>query len=401
MSLSHSPKISTDGLVFYYDQNNIQKSWRGAPATNLFTETNLNNWSKTAAVSTSPFITPFDTPSYAITDNNTSSYLNIDRNITVANDTSSYTISLFVRKTYGATSARLGFNVGFNGGTLVATNPRFNSDTGVGTGASIDYGDWWYWYFTITNNGTGNTNLYCQFYPATGIHDGSDNPIGVGIATVGAFMLTAGSTAVRFASGTRSNTQAILDLTRRNTVTATSLTYASNDSFSFNGANSVVTTSANAATLGITNDLTLSIFTRRTASPTNSLQGQAGFGSGGSISIKNSGNYFADVITANSTRYVINITTLGSMTSYENVWVNLCTTVSGNTAKTYFNGVLINTQAMDTVIKSLSAETFGIGAGYGYFNMQGDLSNASVYNRALTDGEVQQNFNALRGRYGI
>jgi hypothetical protein len=89
------------------------------------------------------------------------------------------------------------------------------------------------------------------------------------------------------------------------------------------------------------------------------------------------------------------------MTSYENVWVNLCTTVSGNTAKTYLNGLLINTQAMDTVIKSLAAETFGLGNGYGYFRMQGDLSIASVYNRALTDGEVQQNFNALRGRYGI
>ena len=34
MSLHHSPKIVTDGLVFYYDQNNTQKSWKGAPTTN-------------------------------------------------------------------------------------------------------------------------------------------------------------------------------------------------------------------------------------------------------------------------------------------------------------------------------------------------------------------------------
>ena len=401
MSLVHGATIARDGLVFYYDQSNIQKSWEGAPATNLFTETNLNNWSKSATTSTSQLITPFGDTAYAITDSNTGAYSNISRNITVPNDSASYTVSLMVRKTTGGTSARLGFNIGFNGGTLVATNPRFNSDTGVGTGNSIDFGDWWYWYFTITNNSSGNTNLYCDFFPATGVHNGTDNPIGVGTAVIGSMMLVTGSIAARFVNGTRSNTQAILDLTGKNTITASSLTYSSDNTFSFDGTSSQLTTSSTAASLGISNDLTISIFTRRAASPTNALQGQAGFGSGGSISIKNSGNYFADINTANSTRYVINITTAGSMTSYENVWVNLCVTVSGTTAKTYLNGVLVNTQAMDTTIKSFASEVFGLGNGYGYFKMQGNLSIASVYNRALSAEEVQQNFNAVRGRYGI
>jgi hypothetical protein len=35
MALVHSPSIVTSGLVFYYDMNNTQKSWKGAPATNL------------------------------------------------------------------------------------------------------------------------------------------------------------------------------------------------------------------------------------------------------------------------------------------------------------------------------------------------------------------------------
>jgi hypothetical protein len=34
-----------------------------------------------------------------------------------------------------------------------------------------------------------------------------------------------------------------------------------------------------------------------------------------------------------------------------------------------------------------------------YFN--GNISVAMLYNRALTSTEVTQNFNALRGRYGI
>jgi hypothetical protein len=34
-----------------------------------------------------------------------------------------------------------------------------------------------------------------------------------------------------------------------------------------------------------------------------------------------------------------------------------------------------------------------------FFN--GNVGNVQIYNRALSATEVQQNFNALRGRYGI
>jgi hypothetical protein len=89
------------------------------------------------------------------------------------------------------------------------------------------------------------------------------------------------------------------------------------------------------------------------------------------------------------------------MTPYENVWVNLCVTVSGTSIKTYLNGVLAGSTTMDTTVKSFGSEVFGIANGYGYFRMQGEVGVASVYNRALTAEEIAQNFNALRGRYGI
>jgi hypothetical protein len=200
---------------------------------------------------------------------------------------------------------------------------------------------------------------------------------------------------------TRSNTQALLDIVANNTITASSLSYANNGSFSFNGTDGGLTTSTAASSMGITTDFTISIFTKRASSPTNALQGQAGFGSGGSASIKNSGNYFADIYSATPTRYIVNITSSGSMTPYENVWVNLCVTVSGTSIKTYLNGVLAGSTTMDTTVKSFGSEVFGIANGYGYFRMQGEVGVASVYNRALTAEEIAQNFNALRGRYGI
>jgi hypothetical protein len=180
------------------------------------------------------------------------------------------------------------------------------------------------------------------------------------------------------------------------------LSYASDNSFSFNGASSEVTASANASSLGISNDLTISVFTRRfpTSSPADQ-QGILAFGNGEAISFKNTDYYFVDIFSATPTQYIVPFTPGGGIGPYNNVWMNMCVTVSGTTVKTYLNGSLVTTQVMNTNIKSFSSNAFGIGAGYGYYRLNGNVSAASVYNRALTDNEVRQNFNALRGRFGV
>jgi hypothetical protein len=46
---------------------------------------------------------------------------------------------------------------------------------------------------------------------------------------------------------------------------------------------------------------------------------------------------------------------------------------------------------------------FDSAAGAGSYNYYGrnTIANMKMYNRALTAAEIQQNFNALRGRFGI
>jgi hypothetical protein len=64
----------------------------------------------------------------------------------------------------------------------------------------------------------------------------------------------------------------------------------------------------------------------------------------------------------------------------------------------FFNGV-----KKDTVVKNIGSTNNGnfiIGA-YGSTYGGGSISCVQLYNRALSDEEVQQNFNAQRGRYGI
>ena len=110
-----------------------------------------------------------------------------------------------------------------------------------------------------------------------------------------------------------------------------------------------------------------------------------------------------------------------------NTWYHAAVTFSTTTGwRLYLNGALDSTNSSTStafsaydVADALFAEVpYGVGygatttflgsgeiliGGYGtgsnVFN--GRISNASVYNRVLSATEIQQNYNALRGRYGI
>jgi hypothetical protein len=69
-----------------------------------------------------------------------------------------------------------------------------------------------------------------------------------------------------------------------------------------------------------------------------------------------------------------------------------------NNAIIYLNG----SPALTTTIKhSLQIEQVMVGEANSSQYFGGNISQASVYNRALSAAEVSQNYNALRGRYGI
>ena len=83
-----------------------------------------------------------------------------------------------------------------------------------------------------------------------------------------------------------------------------------------------------------------------------------------------------------------------------NVWQNWVFMRSGSSIYWYLNGALDNTGTSSYLLN----DTAILGVGYsktwgGYF--QGSLSNIAIYDRALTNAEISQNFNAARGRYGI
>ena len=86
-------------------------------------------------------------------------------------------------------------------------------------------------------------------------------------------------------------------------------------------------------------------------------------------------------------------------------WYHVIYRRSGTTLSCFINGIKQADQTSasnipltsDATNTAIGRETY---AG-GYFNLNGKIATCRIYNRALSDSEAKQNFNALRGRYGI
>jgi hypothetical protein len=84
-------------------------------------------------------------------------------------------------------------------------------------------------------------------------------------------------------------------------------------------------------------------------------------------------------------------------------WVNLTVTYIGGVIAVYYNGVPQPLQGKTTGYNISNTGTLFIGqyAGGGGYTWRGRMSTMFTYNIGLSAMEVQQNFNAHRGRYGV
>ena len=110
---------------------------------------------------------------------------------------------------------------------------------------------------------------------------------------------------------------------------------------------------------------------------------------------------FGFVNTSNSQRVISN-TNFNDIKA--NTWVNYVGTYDFSNLRLYRNGIEI-ASAVETTTPTSTNDIASIGnrvvTNRSDRAYAGLLSSAKIYNRALTASEVQQNFKALRGRYGI
>jgi hypothetical protein len=443
MSLNTSPSVVTNGMVFCYDAGN-EKSFKGKPTTNYafnqnprvdstyapysatasgtwnakhsdalvvyndagdnitgYANTGVGDWTNTYhAIWT--YDTQLARPVVTMRDIDgvwkaKSFGLGQTYNSMGLSAGSTYTISWLSWTDDISKCANAGLYSPNSGGSYNFWDGQSNS---FGTAYNTKARTWQRVYatFTVSSGLNYAAGLSCYMYGMYG------NRGTVKIADV---QIEAGSYSGFTKTATRSNTQTILDLTNNSIITANNLNYASNGTFSFNGSSSKleIPISGNPTLFS----MEVAIKNYKAISPNTNMgpyYSAIGFTANGystiglnlgdwtgslaneTLSFWHYGNSqgavsIQDTIDANWNIYTIN----WNGSAYD-IWVN------GIKRTTYSSFGTVS------LITNLTKISVGYNEGWNYW-FNGDIGSLKVYNKQLTEAEVQQNFNALRGRYGL
>ena len=406
MSLGHGASVVRNGLVFHYDTYNTEKSWKGAPATNLITQGNSNNISSYArAAGTSVTTDQIPMPREVLKYSGTKTLADIASNASAfwlaytggpaLTQGQQVMISWYV---YGVTSTSLNFGWGgAHQGNL--SSFTVNLLTGAVTNLSLVSGET----YAVSKEDGGSWRISCSTTMTNGTACYPQLNSGAGSFSACGLQFELGKVVSRYLIGTRSNTQALIDLTKNNTITANSLTYNNNGTFSFNSASSNYA-SINPVTL-TNSSYTVEAFIKR-----DSINATHGILSDVQYSwwtfFVNSSNKL-NMYHARNNVYAVN--SIAGATSISTEWTYVAAVFDKNVGlSVYVNGQLDGSNT-NTVVFDLSAgrgpqyiglsKTDAAGVLSNPFN--GSISNIKLYNRSLSSTEIKQNFEALRGRYGI
>ena len=208
-----------------------------------------------------------------------------------------------------------------------------------------------------------------------------------------------GSYPAQFHNGAeRTVTEGLLDLTGNSTIDLTNVSFDSNAQMTFDGTNDsapIGTTSA----LNITN--AMSVFAWIKPDSISGWKGIFGGATSGFIHFQlYSGGLNCYVYGPNAGYDRVD----GSPTCYVSAgqWAEVGMTFGNNTLTMYINGVAMPTTVTGNGSNISSNSDVRIGWSYSTDRLfQGSIENVKVYNRALTASEIQQNFNAIKGRFNI
>jgi hypothetical protein len=282
-----------------------------------------------------------------------------------------------------------GIGGGGNGGGLSTTGSAGAPNTGGGGGAQGNAG-------ATTGPFAGGSGIVIVRY------QGPQKAIGGTVTTNGSytvhtFTTTGSSTFTPIAQGTLTG---VPDFSRQgNFGTPVNGPAYSTDSFVFDGVNDYIDISPIWNSFPTPNtSFTLMAFCKTSSSAGQQEiieigEGQAGVITGFRI-LFYLGKAVGQILNG-TTRF----NTSGVTTIPNNTYVCVCFTFNGTVSTLYLNGNLEATTSTGNWIKGTTA-SLGRQADNSAF-LAGNVSTAQIYNRALSAIEIQQNFEATRGRYGI
>jgi hypothetical protein len=384
-------QVSPSGLVFYYDTFN-NKSYKGQPTTNVAVNPlDLYAWctsganAATLARDTSTSLSPAGGIPMKMTttaaDPYTYTYNSSPWNLNAASQGQSWTMSVWAKANRNLTCELFLFEANSSG---VYTNL---STSGISVTAGWQR-------FILSRTNTDATTAYVQVRL-----DGPNSYTAGDVVWWDGLQVEQKSYATQFAAGTRSVTNGLVDLVGNCTVNLNSSSFDSAANITFGGSNCITVDDTPAIALSGDKSFCMWIYFDQDAS--------CGFGgksngtvSGMSLGYGWSGGGFMALAwnTANSPA-------LAKDSRDYKKWVYLAAVQNGSTRYIY---------AVDAIgIRSTSSSggthswSNSLPLKIGRINDHAQvpsgtkIGEVSVYNRALTQSEVLQNFNRSKSRYGL
>ena len=244
---------------------------------------------------------------------------------------------------------------------------------------------------------TGSGQVLSYWFPS-----GTTTPYAVDISEI---VIETGYVAHEYITNTRTATQGLLDYAGNSSLDLTNAAYDGAGNLTFNGSSSYIAGPSNlnydnctiiyvAKCTNFGAGVRTSVFSQYYAGTGAQLEWQ---GVDGTVATIRSGFRDASAATTQENNALGGTGVLTVNTTY-----CVAATYSAKTVSHYLNGALLgsNTNSNQNTVTSAGALNIGRNDSAGlYFN--GSIYQVLIYNRALTATEITQNFNALRGRYGI
>jgi hypothetical protein len=416
--------VNDSSLIFYYDMSNTIRSFKGAPTTNLFAEdsdgvgginrppsatADFSQWDFTGTTYTEYL----PNREVKIQENSTSTasrYLLLNSRCLASKD---YTFSAYF-KPLERKHIQIAPSTNFPQGSY-ANYTLEGEGTITGPGAAkatiklMKAGSYTGWYrctYTEISNATNSNNS--RFALSLADTD-SLTRLAAYAATSGYGVLIRdpqfeqSSFATSFVDGTRSNTQAIIDLTGNETVTANSVTYNSDGTFRFDNGDYI--TLPNAATTFGTGSVSTSVeFWVRPIDDTDTTRIPVGHQN------VNDQRFYIGIIGSQwdvgwgNFAWDAGYTGTRPTVDYD-VYQHICVTINAGVVSLYKNGVKSTFSKTDTTVNQSGVFPIGTyfagGSPSGAYYGIDDIPIFRIYSRALSEAEVKQNFIAHRKQFGL
>jgi len=377
MAGAAGPNTAESGLVFAYDLGNTLTSYIGEPTTN---EANTN-YSRTiqfhnqGAYGNAGYIldAPERGPDW--------------KKIIVTNRGNNFRIAQFpyISQNYGTTKV---YSVEYDfGGT---SGYFIYGDGSSGFGVLQDNGKRVTALFTPPSAGSWVEALFLgNNTPASGIYD---------IIYYRNYQVEVNSHPTQFTPSSRSATQGLLPLVNNSTIDITNVSFNSNAQIVFDGTNDTISVNSYPAIELVDNVSVEYVYKRLSTNPILDVIANKYHSTGWELFCTTANTFALAGRNGDGTYYS---TSNAAYTMQNNQYYHLVAIKEGLSWRLYVNGELYSYLTANTVGTWSNNGILQIGGeGNGYYpNME--LPILKIYNQVLTAAEVQQNYQALRFRFGI